>query len=348
MSSQRPPWLNTNFTEPRVLVAIRDLCRPGAVVFDVGSNFGGLTMAMSRKVGPRGVVCAFEANPSIAARCQQSLVEAGCGNTQIYFSAVYKVSRERIKLYLSSNEVADSIYNQESERSISVPTLALDDFVEETGLVPDFVKMDIEGAEPDALLGFVRTIERHRPTMVLEQIPSDSRCLELLQSFGYQALDLSTYEPVNTMADLAPGTILTDILYAPAERLAESPYHPGQTEVARLSPDDFSGDGLLVQSRTVPLTPGRYLVHASFHADPVDQQEAFCGVSMVDHEDALMRHHGGAHGLANLARRWVFNAPAGEAAVFFQFARERPASFRINEIVISRVTAFDGLQPLVQ
>ena len=58
-------WWEQSFWEPTVALAIRDHCRPGDVVFDVGANAGALALMMSRLVGPRGIVCAFEASPRI-------------------------------------------------------------------------------------------------------------------------------------------------------------------------------------------------------------------------------------------------------------------------------------------
>ena len=41
------PWYQENLWEPTVQIALRDLCKPGDVVFDVGANFAGLTTVMS-------------------------------------------------------------------------------------------------------------------------------------------------------------------------------------------------------------------------------------------------------------------------------------------------------------
>lgn len=40
-------------TEPQVLYLLRDLIKPGQPVFDVGANFGFLSIAMSHRAGPR-------------------------------------------------------------------------------------------------------------------------------------------------------------------------------------------------------------------------------------------------------------------------------------------------------
>ena len=343
----RPRWSEPNYTEPRVLVAVRDLCRSGDTAFDVGANFGGIAVGMSRRVGPKGAVCAFEANPAVAARCQEVLIANGCGNVQVYDGAIYRNSNEEVSLYLSENQVSDSIYHQGSGQSISVRTIALDDFVESTGLVPNFVKMDIEGAEHDALLGFVRTIREHRPIMVLEQTLGDQRCLTMLTELGYEALDLSTYEKVRSFEDLPPETVITDILYAHAGWFETSDYKPGTTDVATLSATDFSGDTPnFLRSRSLVLPMGRYVVKASYRSETSEKQEMLCGIWSDKRGEPVMQHHGHSDSLSILAHRWVFDAPPDEISVFFRFPQQRPESFSIEQVTISAV---DSLQkrPLI-
>jgi hypothetical protein len=48
---------------------------------------------------------------------------------------------------------------------VVVPCVALDDVL--VGAAPTFVKMDVEGSEPDALDGATRLITRHRPRLAV-------------------------------------------------------------------------------------------------------------------------------------------------------------------------------------
>lgn len=338
-------WLAPNFTEPHVQIALGDLCKPGDTVFDVGTNFGGLALTMSRRVGPRGVVCAFEANPKIAAMAQQSLVRWGCGNVQIYHNAVFHTSNTLLELFVSENQVSDSLYNRVSDKTIKVLSLALDDFVEETGLVPGLVKMDIEGAEYDVLLGFEKTLARHRPVLVLEQQPSDPRCLNFLRERGYLAIDLRTYKVLESMDQLAPGTVVTDILYAPPEKLQGTPYAPPYptTEVTRLTAADFSwqSDTVLLTREPMQWQPGRYLITADFMAlSPTVELK----VGLAEQNIALMRYHGTSGWLARVARDWVMDiAYPRPIDVFFDFPGGRDDSFALNSILIRRIDTFDAL-----
>ena len=49
-------------------------------------------------------------------------------------------------------------------REVEVEVRRLDDL----GLAPALVKIDVEGAEPAVLAGLTRTIERHRPVFLIE------------------------------------------------------------------------------------------------------------------------------------------------------------------------------------
>ena len=78
----------------------------------------------------------------------------------------------------------------------------LDDFVSGGGgIPPDFIKIDIEGAESSAVGGALRTLRRYRPTMVIElHIPAEARAVgALLGDLGYAALRVKDGSRVENM-----------------------------------------------------------------------------------------------------------------------------------------------------
>ncbi len=53
---------------------------------------------------------------------------------------------------------------------------------------PNFIKIDIEGAEDQALEGATETLAQHRPSLIIEVHGADKeeRCLSILRQFGYR------------------------------------------------------------------------------------------------------------------------------------------------------------------
>ena len=84
-------------------IELIDEYRPGDIAFDVGSNAGAFAMQMSRQAGPRGIVCAFEANHRIIGRTQHNLVQAGCSNVTVYHRAIWHRSGDFVHIEAGSH-----------------------------------------------------------------------------------------------------------------------------------------------------------------------------------------------------------------------------------------------------
>jgi len=75
-------------------------------------------------------------------------------------------------------------------RAIKVPTVTLNDLLEKQGVEKvDFMNMDIEGGEPDALMGF--DIKKYRPELVcIEAAPNSRKSLsEYFEANDYERID---------------------------------------------------------------------------------------------------------------------------------------------------------------
>jgi FkbM family methyltransferase len=100
--------------------------------------------------------------------------------------------------------------NNDAGHHEEVALTTIDDFAAEAGLKRlDFIKMDVEGWELRILLGGAETIQRYRPTMMIElvgqQLVRAGDSLEeawaLLQSWGYHQetfIDAHTLKPSET------------------------------------------------------------------------------------------------------------------------------------------------------
>jgi FkbM family methyltransferase len=344
-------WYEGNLWEPPVQIVLRDLCRPGDVVFDVGANVGGLTTVMSRMVGSRGIVCSFEASPRIIGICQKNIVMSGCSNVQVYNVAVYSKSNETVPIYLGGH-LNDSIYSSSDETAaFNVDTLALDDFVDFTKLVPNLIKMDIEGAEFDAIVGMLNTISTARPHLLLETQPSDTRCLDLLRDKGYVAIDLNSYQEIKTPADYPQGVSIRNNLYIHQDRLSETPYSLPFTfvEVKTLTGEDFiaTSSSMISLKNPLKLDKGRYIIDLDFAAQGTDN-EIMCGVKVQ--ENIIFRYHAYTKLIAESYKDWVIDimidiTKTCEANVYFEFLNgTSDKTFVIKSARVLRISEFDNFK----
>ncbi|MBU6225387.1 MAG: FkbM family methyltransferase [Burkholderiales bacterium] len=314
-------YAGANLWEPTVILALRDLCKPGTTVFDVGGNMGGLTSAMSRLVGPKGVVCTFEASPRIIGYLQGNITAQGHNNVYVYHRAVYSKSNETIMIY-DGDHLNDSIFIEQSPTKNGKPvkTLALDDFCDATGLAPDLIKMDIEGAEYEALLGASKMIVRDHPHFLLEQQATDMRCFEFLADLGYVTIDLSNYRQVCKKEDYPEGAPLRNVLCIHKNRLSETSYSLSisANDVCMLGPQNFEKNHMNgLTSKTFQLEAGRYLLDVDFVANGVDNS-MMCGVRCEGLD--IFRYHGYSKLIAGSYREWVIDLPRkGNLNIYFDF-----------------------------
>jgi len=189
--------------------ALRDALRPGMSVVDVGANIGFLTMLMARAVGDGGQVVAFEPAPWPREMLVDHLAMNGFANTQVVPLAVSNEVGE-IDLYVASDHHQSSLLEDWAHPSgqlhpatIRVPTVTLDAFLEERGMRPDLIKMDIEGAAVLALQGCEGLARRSRPVLLVElHNPAEDRALgDFLARHSYRARRVAP--PRGEIRDLA-------------------------------------------------------------------------------------------------------------------------------------------------
>jgi FkbM family methyltransferase len=341
-----PNWWERSFWELTVALAIRDHCRPGDVVFDVGANAGALSMLMSRLVGPRGIVVAFEASPRIIDKTHYNLVRAGCNNVTLIHKAVWHTSGALVNM-ASGSHLNDRI--EESATGMPVRTVALDDLAAAANFRPSFVKMDIEGAELDALRGMTRLLREARPVLVLEQSPDDMRCHALLSDAGYLAIDLASYQRISVKQDFRPGTSVANVLYVQRDAAANNPYFngPAPETIATLAADRFAiaGNGDISLPESLELPPGRYIICANFTADGTDN-EVFAGVE-TDGE-VIFRYHTHTRFMAESYTDWPIQLDRRtRIKPYLRFLRGVDPSLKWNGAIVLHLPGFDRFDPPV-
>jgi FkbM family methyltransferase len=141
----------------------------GSIVIDVGANIGTHTIAYLRAVEPSGGVCAYEPNP-VAFEC----LERNCPNAYTVQMAVSDALGWESMNQVEGNPGANSLNRQDDPLSFKVTTLDYEfqaNDETDTALSVSFIKIDVEGCEPEVLRGGRSLIARERPVMWIEINP---------------------------------------------------------------------------------------------------------------------------------------------------------------------------------
>ena len=141
---------------------------PGATVVDVGANIGFYTLLMSRLVGERGRVIAFEPMPLGIERLRRNLRLNDASNVDVIEQAA-SAQPGSASFFLGPREHTSisSLRPIEGAATVAVTCTTLDTVLAEHPRI-DFLKMDVEGAEPDVLAGAGRTLRNGIPYVVAE------------------------------------------------------------------------------------------------------------------------------------------------------------------------------------
>ncbi|MCK4735830.1 MAG: FkbM family methyltransferase [Methanophagales archaeon] len=125
------------------------------VVCDLGAHVGYYTLLASKAVGKCGKVYAFEPLPWNIIYLKKHIELNNISNVCIFDCAVSNVTG-KISFTNGDNKVSNTIGKNspmfQSGKLIEVNSVTLDDLLEKDDImVPQLIKMDIEGAEYDAL-----------------------------------------------------------------------------------------------------------------------------------------------------------------------------------------------------
>lgn len=196
--------------EPDVCEAIVRLVHPGMICADVGANIGYITLLMAKCCGPAGKVYVFEALPRNARLAQENVaVNSLTERVVVENVAVCDKSGDHVFLYEGDTTSEFSLLPRAGHSGrLAVPTIALDDYFVDRP-PPDFVKMDIEGAEAQAVVGMQKLLREHLPIMLLElHGEPGASALRFLIEAGYSVTDLSGSLVDDWLDSSAPSHIL--------------------------------------------------------------------------------------------------------------------------------------------
>lgn len=197
-------WIGS-YDRPSVKQIVRH-CREGMTAYDCGAYIGYYTAIFASVVGPTGKVIALEPDPRNFKRVQRQIDlngwkhvkvfqrALGAGHTTVeYFLSDVATATSHIEGCYRGPQVPSSSHN-EMGRMVSLQCVNLDELIFEMGYPrPDFVKLDIEGAESIALQHCRRTAEEVRPLILIElhNPEGDQAAADFMTAYNYVARDVN-------------------------------------------------------------------------------------------------------------------------------------------------------------
>ena len=174
--------------EPESTKACRKFLKPGMNILDIGADIGYYSRLFSELVGPKGKVWAFEPYPDSYNLLKKNTISPKYRNV-IPVKKAISDSSGKVKFFAASNpgnpgkhgfyDVSKINPDFSLKNNLTVETITVDDFLLKEGNPQiNFIKMDIEGAEPKALTGMKNTVIR-------------SRNLAMIVEFNVKALQLA-------------------------------------------------------------------------------------------------------------------------------------------------------------
>ena len=189
--------------------------QPGMTVLDVGANIGSVALHLSRRVGPSGSIVCFEPVPHILERLRRNAAANHfASNIRIEELGVW-IRSGTVQIELPPVDVANhgraSIQSGSGDASKTTITVtSLDDYVSANRLGRiDYIKFDIQGAEPAAISGAVECLRRFRPILLTEVSPKDLAAQDITSSEYVMLLERQGYSCRSMLADGQIGNVIT-------------------------------------------------------------------------------------------------------------------------------------------
>lgn len=195
----------TSHDGPAELAGIARWAKSGAdgesVLFDIGAH-GGIISSLFCAASPRHRTFCFEPSPLLQERLRSIREINGLGARMTLEPVAIGAAPGKIEMlvdpvggFVQCAHFEHSMWGR--PEAIVVPVETLEDASRRLGVVPDFVKIDVEGYEHEVVQGSLAFLARHRPVLFFElhldyleqRRLSPKSVVRALESCGYRFED---------------------------------------------------------------------------------------------------------------------------------------------------------------
>ena len=178
--------------------------------FDVGANIG-LYSFLFKSIVPHGKVIMFEPDSKNARLIRRTMENTSLHDIELVEAAVSD-SENAILFFCDDISGSTGTIKAPSEQEcfitrhhgvrpieVMVNSITLDKASQEKA-IPDFIKIDVEGAELEVIKGAVSVIKTEHPAIFFESSSENKELLKILTDEGYKLFDMETLESISTLA----------------------------------------------------------------------------------------------------------------------------------------------------
>jgi len=194
------------YEDPKTQQQLLSWLKPGSVFYDIGSNVGFHALLAARVIRT-GIIYAFEPMPAV-----RKIFELHISlNKKMISSSNIRVlpfaiadSEKEVEFSNDDSHRDGNTYIPQSyvftgtQNKIRVQCQSIDGLIGQGYEIPGIIKIDVEGAEYDVLLGAKNTLQQFRPHILLAthdcHLPGvQQKCVQLLEELGYHVQHTGTH-----------------------------------------------------------------------------------------------------------------------------------------------------------
>ena len=163
--------------QPREDIFLKSHNLKNMIVFDIGTWIGLHTLFFAKSVQPTGKVFSFEPNPFTYKELLKNIGVNNFDNIQTFELAVGSNEYKDQLIFDSTHkstgslnkEIKTDLMQSNTVEKIEIEIVSLDYIISKEGIpLPDFIKIDIEGFEFDALMGMENLLKNKKPELFIE------------------------------------------------------------------------------------------------------------------------------------------------------------------------------------
>jgi FkbM family methyltransferase len=202
-------WFHGANREQMTMTQFAKLIKSGSTVIEVGGHIGYISLYYSQLVGEKGHVIVFEPGPNnlpylmhnTSKKANIRIIEKAVSDTDgkllFYVEELTGQNNTLIKNFERFKQNLANANIDATYKTINVEASKLDTILPQLVEKVDFIKIDVEGAELQVLMGAKQIIEVYKPIIMVESNDTGEQLFEYFSHRNYQIFSPTAHQIIN-------------------------------------------------------------------------------------------------------------------------------------------------------